>query len=291
VKPTGVSVERCRLRIKKRIAHIVNEVAMGEAAHQPAPTASSMGLWVRGVDDIFTFSIDLGEGFLFRRGLREWVGEAPIRENLAAACLQILEGKAQELVATAKWSLVDPAAGAGTLLLEAVISGLPWPPERPTKLVEPQVDARRTGPELRTNGIWDRCVGFEGAERAVRALEHNVNLLERLDPSLRSRILLNPMDSELSLGPCALFSNLPYGDRIKIRGAQGGARGRRLKYVEMISEWRSRFRPSIIGVIVPREDAVELSRVATLGMPSVQLDFGNGGRPVSLLVWTNQNWV
>lgn len=65
--------------------------------------------------------IDTSGAPLFKRGWRKAAGEAPIRENLAAAILE-LSGWTPEQV------LLDPMCGAGTFLIEAGLKGKHIPP-------------------------------------------------------------------------------------------------------------------------------------------------------------------
>ncbi|MGO1002477.1 bifunctional 23S rRNA (guanine(2069)-N(7))-methyltransferase RlmK/23S rRNA (guanine(2445)-N(2))-methyltransferase RlmL [Lysobacter sp. CA196] len=63
-------------------------------------------------------SIDLGGGSLHRRGWRQKQGEAPLKENLAAAVL--LRGSWPKVYAQGG-SLFDPMCGSGTLLIEGAL--------------------------------------------------------------------------------------------------------------------------------------------------------------------------
>jgi 23S rRNA (guanine2445-N2)-methyltransferase / 23S rRNA (guanine2069-N7)-methyltransferase len=63
-------------------------------------------------------AIDLGGGSLHKRGWRQEQGEAPIKENLAAAMLY--RGKWLE-VHQAGGAIIDPMCGSGTLLIEAAL--------------------------------------------------------------------------------------------------------------------------------------------------------------------------
>ncbi|MEH6421864.1 bifunctional 23S rRNA (guanine(2069)-N(7))-methyltransferase RlmK/23S rRNA (guanine(2445)-N(2))-methyltransferase RlmL [Pseudomonas sp. CGJS7] len=63
-------------------------------------------------------SIDLGGGPLHRRGWRQKQGEAPLKENLAAAVL--LRGQWPKVYAQGG-SLLDPMCGSGTLLIEGAL--------------------------------------------------------------------------------------------------------------------------------------------------------------------------
>lgn len=68
--------------------------------------------------DRASVSIDLAGAPLHRRGWREQQGEAPLKENLAAAIL--LRGRWPQRYADGA-SLLDPMCGSGTLLIEAAL--------------------------------------------------------------------------------------------------------------------------------------------------------------------------
>jgi 23S rRNA (guanine2445-N2)-methyltransferase / 23S rRNA (guanine2069-N7)-methyltransferase len=63
-------------------------------------------------------SVDLGGGALHRRGWRQSQGEAPLKENLAAAML--VRGAWPRIYAEGG-ALLDPMCGSGTLLIEAAL--------------------------------------------------------------------------------------------------------------------------------------------------------------------------
>ena len=63
-------------------------------------------------------SVDLGGGPLHRRGWRLMQGEAPLKENLAAAVL--LRGNWPAVYAEGG-ALLDPMCGSGTLVIEAAL--------------------------------------------------------------------------------------------------------------------------------------------------------------------------
>src|SRR5690606_21817544 len=71
--------------------------------------------YIRLVDDHLTLSLDLTGDPLYKRGLQVIKGEAPLRENFAAAFVMEL---CQDLEGT--YTLVDPMCGSGTLLTEGL---------------------------------------------------------------------------------------------------------------------------------------------------------------------------
>lgn len=65
-------------------------------------------------DDVATVAIDASGSGLHRRGYRPIMGEAPLRETLAAAMVKIARYRAEE-------PLLDPMCGTGTICLEAAM--------------------------------------------------------------------------------------------------------------------------------------------------------------------------
>lgn len=111
------TARKCRLYHTGGIAERV-EAAVRERA---GTGDGELHVLVRGVDDVFTISVDSSGELLHRRGYREETAKAPLRETLAAAIL-----------ALAGWDpgtpLVDPMCGAGTFVLEAALLALGRPP-------------------------------------------------------------------------------------------------------------------------------------------------------------------
>jgi putative N6-adenine-specific DNA methylase len=122
-----VTTRHCRLHhtgaIAERLAAAAAEHLSKAPAGQPpadGPPPSQI-VFVRGVDDRFTVSLDSSGENLYRRGIKTHGGPAPLRETLAAAAL-LLAGYAGEE------SLVDPMCGAGTFALEAALMAAHRPP-------------------------------------------------------------------------------------------------------------------------------------------------------------------
>lgn len=75
---------------------------------------ASLRVYIRGVKDFYNVSIDTSGDSLFKRGYRSEQGEAPIKENVAAALIALSEWDQKSV-------LVDPFCGSGTLLIEAAL--------------------------------------------------------------------------------------------------------------------------------------------------------------------------
>ncbi|HEY2729074.1 MAG TPA: SAM-dependent methyltransferase [Polyangia bacterium] len=86
----------------------------GDASASAPGETPTTTVYVRGVGDRFTFSVDASGELLHRRGARTEVGAAPLRETLAAGVLALAEWSPAE-------ALCDPMCGAGTIPIEAAL--------------------------------------------------------------------------------------------------------------------------------------------------------------------------
>ncbi|PWK92675.1 bifunctional 23S rRNA (guanine(2069)-N(7))-methyltransferase RlmK/23S rRNA (guanine(2445)-N(2))-methyltransferase RlmL [Fulvimonas soli] len=98
---------------------VVDQFRQREGARPGVDTGEpDLRLNLRLKRDRATLSIDLAGAPLHRRGWRERQGEAPLKENLAAAML--LRARWPELYAGGG-ALLDPMCGSGTILIEAAL--------------------------------------------------------------------------------------------------------------------------------------------------------------------------
>ncbi len=127
VLQTHVATRHCKLyhtgAISERILNAIEARKKNWEFKVPDEKSPSLtqNIYVRGVDDRFTVSIDSsGEG-LYKRGLKQHAGTAPLRETLAAASLSLAGYSGTE-------PLIDPMCGAGTYSLEAALMVKKIPP-------------------------------------------------------------------------------------------------------------------------------------------------------------------
>jgi len=163
--------------------------------------------------DHATLLLDTSGEPLDRRGYRAVTTTAPVREQLAAAC-----------VLASGWDgrgpVVDPMCGSGTLLVEAAWYALGWPPGRLRRhwaferlpdydpaaftavLQEP---VPTPGPEVRVHG------NDESAEalRSARANLEQANLLDRATLTRGDAAAFEPPP-----GPGLVLVNPPHGERL-----------------------------------------------------------------------------
>lgn len=77
----------------------------------------SLRIHVRAIKNQFNVAIDTSGDSLFKRGYRKEVGEAPLKENLAAGLIKVTEWDGQS-------PLVDFMCGSGTFLIEAAMMAM-----------------------------------------------------------------------------------------------------------------------------------------------------------------------
>ncbi len=78
-------------------------------------------IYIRSVDDHMTISLDSSGDILYKRGVKQHTGRAPMRETIAAAALIKAGYNGEEI-------LFDPMCGTGTFSIEAAMMGRCIPP-------------------------------------------------------------------------------------------------------------------------------------------------------------------
>lgn len=192
-------------------------------------------------DDVCTVAVDTSGELLYRRGYRQEISRAPLRETLGAGLLLLAGYDGTQ-------ALWDPMCGSGTLVIEGALRALQLAPglnrgfafERwPGFDVEEAraIRERLAGARLATapTALWgtDLHAGSLGTARrnARRAGVLEALRLERQDAT---RITLTP-PAEAGL----LISNLPYGIRVgEKRELEALYRGLSRTLRERFAGWR-----------------------------------------------------
>jgi putative N6-adenine-specific DNA methylase len=237
------------------------------------PDEAQFRLWVRLVKDQATVSVDAGGGLLHRRGWRQAVGRAPLRETLAAACVRL----AQVAPTQAVW---DPFCGSGTIPIEAALARSSAPCQVARRF------AFQDWPTFQAEayGTWRAEVVkepeavapvFFGSERSEETLEGAKANAARAGVEEACRWMSGDFTTHLEEIPqgAAVLSNMPYGKRLG-----GGAPLERLfgRFGECVSQ-RPDLGPTVVLVGArPFERATGL-RWETIG------EFSNRGTPTRLL--------
>jgi len=121
-----VTTKHCRLyhtdAVRQRfLAGISEHLPDNNSNEEIDLPLSDATVFVRGLDDRFTISIDSSGNHLHKRGLKSHHGKAPLRETLAAAALLMAGYSGTE-------PLIDPMCGTGTFSLEAALMVKNIPP-------------------------------------------------------------------------------------------------------------------------------------------------------------------
>lgn len=263
----AIETHRCRLYhtggIEENLRLAITDAKLAKGATSP------QRLVVRGHHNRFTISIDSSGELLHKRGYRTHIGEAPLRETLAAGVLR-LAGYDPTL------PLVDPMCGSGSFLLEAAaIATGTWPnPDRALACLDwPRLRAL-TPPSL--PAAYTAAALILGRDRDARVLDAARANLERTPFASAIRFEAGDLPSlrapaERGLVVC----NPPYGKRL---GATTDAKrtaqqlGRVLR--ERFAGWRA-------AILLPPAIAQSLGLRA-----EQQHDLSNGGLRVVLTLTT-----
>jgi len=173
-------------------------------------------------NDKALISVDLSGESLHRRAYRRQTGEAPLKENIAAALL--LRAHWPE-IAQSGGGFVDPLCGSGTLPIEAALIAADCPPglHRPYfGFTGWKGHDRQLWQELREEGLdrfaagrraLPRIIGYDHDRQAVRAARENLKRaalegLVRIEQRELGRVEAPESESGL------LAANPPYGERL-----------------------------------------------------------------------------
>ena len=203
-------------RFAEAVAHRVGDVSIGTAAKEDDEDTAAPGqlFVVRFLHDVCTVSADSSGELLHRRGYRQALAKAPLRETLAAAML-LGAGWAGEV------PLVDPMCGSGTIPIEAArlarrmapgrerrFAFLDWP-ETDSADWNARLDRARDG-ELARSPV--SIAGFDRDKGAIDAAGANAERAGvRKDIDLRVQPI-SALEPDAARG--LIIANPPYGTRV-----------------------------------------------------------------------------
>ena len=252
--------------------------------------AMAQRVFVRLDHDACALSLDSSGERLHRRGYRRAIGEAPLRETLAAAValsgglqprVPGLGRKGDDAAAAGHW-LLDPMCGAGTIPIEALrllcnvapgreraFAFQSWPSHEAARWQE--LRARARAAELAPPGDF-RIEGRDIDGRAIAAARLNAAQAGIPEGLIEWRV------AELEALPRAataglVISNPPYGRRL------GEARALRAFYRRVGAILRERRPGSRLSLLLPEAGGFD----ALHGLPlEARFTSKNGGIPVAL---------
>ncbi len=220
--------------------------------------------------DKFTISVNSSGAMLYKRGYKKLVGEAPLRENMAASMLL-----------AAEWDksmpLVDPFCGSGTICIEAALMCKNIPPGafrefafEKWRIHDPQLWEKIKEEAL--SNIRECKVAVEGFDISKKAIE-----MAR-ENALRANVqdctnFAQGSFPRLPFKEAFVVTNPPYGIRISTAKTQEVYRN--------LGRWiRENFSRAKIAILSPMKKFVETTELPLEKVTS----FSHGGIRVGLYV-------
>lgn len=277
------SARKSRLMMLRRIEDTVSDGIRKFFSEQVLEEhhGENLTVYVRLFDDSCTLSIDTSGLPLYKRHLAKKIGEAPIRETLAAALLLKLMSY-QSYIPSESVSLVDPMLGSGTFFLEAKTFGLGATRNDYAFLHYPMLEEKHElytqlmGHDLQTP-LWQQsCLGYDRNEKMLKYAQQN---LENLDGIELSR---QDIFADLN-GPVPKYSvlvcNPPYGKRIGFSDSPSQF------FIKLIEAFVDKWKPSLLAIVVPEEIIRDKGFKVPANLSTLEsFKFINGGLRVCWLV-------
>ncbi|WP_188066330.1 THUMP domain-containing class I SAM-dependent RNA methyltransferase [Brevibacillus brevis] len=113
VKSTLFSVPDCQAIVKKAVVESLKKTYKREWFDEQGPLYK---IEVALLKDVATLTIDTSGPGLHKRGYRELIGQAPLKETMAAAMIMLSRWKPDRV-------FMDPFCGSGTIPIEAALIG------------------------------------------------------------------------------------------------------------------------------------------------------------------------
>ena len=178
----------------------------------PVDNDADITIKTRIENDYCLFSIDTSGEALHRRGFKEAVGKAPMRENLAALFLRACGYEGTETV-------VDPMCGSGTFPIEAAEIALGLNPGRERLFAFEQLATFKPDmwADLKVSGGRQTDVQFFGYDRDDGAISNALGNAERAGVSSQTTFAHQPISGLVppkGVAPGLVILNPPYGSRI-----------------------------------------------------------------------------
>lgn len=245
--------------------------AIAEEFGAPVSDEAELRVMVRIEDDLVTISLDTTGESLHKRGFKEGVAKAPMRETMAAMFLRQCGYDGSQAV-------LDPMCGSGTFVIEAAEIALGLKPGRERKFAFEQLPGFN-------NKTWSNmltpppakaaAIRFYGSDRdagAIRMATENAARAGVSDHVTFAQTDVENLDAPDG-PPGILIVNPPYGTRI---GNKAPLMGLHRSLGQVI---RSKFSGWTVGIITSDK---ELARATGLKLDLVEPTVLHGGLRIGL---------
>lgn len=270
-----ISCSKSRLNHTGRIEDTVNSALQEAMKKQPLgkdwekKNYSPQTFYIRLVDDELTLSLDLTGEALYKRGLQKIKGEAPIRENFAAAfAFEILHDLKTPV------TLIDPMCGSATLLTEALTFHRPLHLRNFAFEEAPFFKGKLVRLENEIEPLPSvKAIGFDINSELIKKVSFELN--STLPLTLKAQ---DSLTEKLTDDESVILCNPPYGERIKIEGKRGSF----LK--EAWGKFMSVDKPKRFGWVLPSDMDDLFSRPKNYRLINKR-HLKNGGMAVTFWIW------
>ncbi len=219
------------------------ETAIREELGAPIAADAAVVIKARIEDDLCTISVDTSGESLHKRGHKEAVGKAPMRETLAALLLRQMGFDGTQ-------TLVDPMCGSGTIAIEAAEIAAGLQPGRSRGFAFQHLAGFDAGAfaAMKTTPKATPALRFFGSDRdqgAVASAKANAARAGVSDWCQFTRLPISDLTPPPGLAPGLVMVNPPWGTRIgerKLLFALYGTLGRVLR--DGFTGWR-------VGIVAP----------------------------------------
>lgn len=271
------SVTASRLKMKKRIEETCEKawVKYQKEKKVKPNQKNKFKLFVRLNDNQCTLSLDTSGERLHKRGLREHIGEAPLRETIAASLIQLVGRHGDKNTPV---ELIDPMMGSGTFLLEAIyrdriIEKREFAFENFTKQPEQNPTIKSERPRI------EAVIGFEKDQKTLKAAENNLKT-SPIETHLHLKDFFNTEPFATTKGRQRwLINNPPYGERLKVNEPLGEFYAKLFATAERVAK------PDYSCFILPSQAASGRLLLPNTWRVLEKRSFSNGGIPVLAFVF------
>lgn len=249
--------------VSRKVTHAIRDALRGPRLSSGRPPREPARVMVRIIKDRATLSMDASGDLLHRRGWRKATARAPLRENLAAAILEMAEWDPSQ-------ALADPMCGSGTFGIEAATYAaglLPGADRRFAFHTWPGVDARKL-PKLRGTPALANVLMADRSIKSVEAATSNARRAGVFDKVRLEHTPLEHLEPHAESG--VLVANPPWGGRI---GDDAELEGLYRRWGRIL---RERWGGWTVALVLPQGQALH-----QFGLGSrIVCRFEAGGKPV-----------
>lgn len=212
IKSTLHSVPNCQRIVKKAIAKRLMDYY--HRRQHLAETGAVYPIEVAILKDNVLLTLDTSGSSMFKRGYRADKGGAPLKENMAAALVQLTTWRPDR-------PLYDPTCGSGTILIEAALMGHNIAPGLNREfsaeywtMLHPEVwdKVRQEARDAIDHDVELDIYGTDIDHRMIEIAKENAKKAGVGDSIRFKQMQLSDYTPENDFG--ILISNPPYGDRL-----------------------------------------------------------------------------